>query len=57
MQRNHARVSAGNIVILLLVFTNAIVLQQGMIARPEWYRLLYLTLPLLLIAILVSRKY
>jgi len=57
MQRNQAKVSAGSIVILLLVFINAIVLQQGMIAHQEWYRFLYLTLPLLLIAVLVSRKY
>jgi hypothetical protein len=57
MRRNQGKVSVINIVILLLAFINAIVLQQGLVSHPKWYLLLYITIPLLLISILVSRKY
>ena len=56
MHRKQAKVSIGNNVILLLVLINAIVLQQGMVSHPGWYRLLPISLPLLLIALLIGRK-
>lgn len=47
MQRNRSTVSAGGIVVLFVVLLNAIVIRQGFVIHPEWYRFLFLTLPLL----------
>jgi len=56
MHRNQAKISVGSIVILLLVLINVIVLQRGMVSDPEWYCLLYATIPSLLISLVVTRK-
>ena len=57
MHRNQDKISVANIVILLLVFINAIVLQQGFVSHPKWYSLLYITIPLLVICMFSSRKF
>lgn len=46
----------GGLVILLLVLLNAIVLRYGMAANPLWYKAIYITLPLLVIALFMSRS-
>lgn len=55
MHRNRKEVSAGGLVILFLILLNAVVLQQGLAADPMWYKAVYITLPLLGIAIFMSR--
>ena len=55
MHRNHGRFSAARAVILQLVLLTAIALRQGLVAHPGWYKLLYVTLPLLVVTILYIR--
>jgi uncharacterized membrane protein YhdT len=55
MHRNRKEVSVGGLVILFLVLLNAVVLQQGWATNPMWYKAAYVTLPLLGIAIYISR--
>jgi hypothetical protein len=55
MHRNQKKVSVGGLVIFFLVLLNAVVLQQGLTADPLWYKGVYVTLPLLGIAIFISR--
>ena len=52
MQRNRGSASAYKAVILQLVLLTAIALKYGLIAHPGWYKLLYVTVPLLVVAIL-----
>jgi hypothetical protein len=47
--------SVANAVILLLVFINAGVLEQGLVSHAEWYPLLYITVPLLMISIVFKK--
>ena len=56
MQRNHPVVSVSGIVVLLLVLSNAIVLKHGFVSDGSWYKLLYVTLPLLLLSLISFRK-
>ncbi len=56
MQRNQNKVSAGGVIVLLFVLLNAIVLEQGFVSHPKWYKLAYVTLPLLLISIIMFRR-
>lgn len=55
MHHNRKEASTGGLVILLIVLLNAIVLQQGLTVNPVWYKAVYVTLPLLGVAIFVSR--
>lgn len=55
MRRNQKEVSVGGLVILFLALLNAVVLQHGLATNPIWYRAVYVTLPLLGIAIIISR--
>lgn len=55
MIRNQKQVTAGRLVILILVFGTAIALKEGYTGNENWYWLLILTLPLLLLAI-VNRR-
>ena len=54
MQRNQNRISVARTVVLILVLTNAVVLQNGWTSHPKWYLLLYITVPLLLITAVVA---
>lgn len=56
MPRNQQLVSAGGRFVLLLVLLNAVVLERGFVAGLWWYKLLYFTIPLLLLSILRFRK-
>ncbi|WP_153825478.1 hypothetical protein [Niastella caeni] len=49
MYRNQRPVSIGKAIAIQLVLISAIALQDGMVADPEWYSLLWITIPLLLI--------
>lgn len=55
MHRNRKEVSVGGLAILFLVLLNAVVLQHGLATNPMWYKAVYITLPLLGIAIFISR--
>jgi len=48
MYRNQQPVSAG-IVIAILVLLSAIALEQGLVADAQWYVLLWITIPLLVV--------
>ena len=54
MQGNLKKVSAGGVIVLFFVVLNAIVLEQGYVSNPGWYKLAWLTVPLLLITIVLS---
>jgi hypothetical protein len=56
MQRNQKKVSAGGTIVLLLLLLNVIMLKQGFISNEAWYKLAFVTVPLLLIAIVLFRK-
>ncbi|HEV7330719.1 MAG TPA: hypothetical protein VGN63_06760 [Flavisolibacter sp.] len=47
MQRKRSRFSAYRAVTLQLVLLTAISLKYGLISHPGWYKLLYVTVPLL----------
>jgi len=55
MQRNRGRFSAYKAVILQLVLLTAIALKYGLVANPGWYKLLYVTIPLLVVVNLYPR--
>jgi len=56
MQRNQQAESICGTVVLLLVLCNAVVLEHGLVAGGVWYKLLFVTLPLLLLSIIAFRK-
>ena len=56
MQRDRQTVSVSGRIVLLLVLFNAVVAEHGLVLNGAWYKLLYVTLPLLLLSILVFRK-
>jgi hypothetical protein len=56
MHRNQNKVSVVGGLVLLLFILNAVVLERGLVSDPRWYRVLYLTIPLFLIAVLLTRK-
>ena len=51
MERNQKHNSLSSIILLVLVFVNAIVLRTAYTVNEKWYWALLVTLPLLLIAI------
>jgi uncharacterized membrane protein YhdT len=56
MPRNLKKVSAGGVIVFLFALLNAIVLEQGYISHTKWYKLAYVTLPLLLISLVALRR-
>ena len=56
MHRNQSEVSAVGIVVLFVALLNVIIIRQGFVANAEWYQLLYVTVPLLLLLLLVFRR-
>jgi hypothetical protein len=56
MQRGHHTVSAGGIIVLALLLLNAIVLEQGYVSSARWYKLAWVTIPLLLFSIFLFRQ-
>ncbi len=49
MSQHQKESSPAGAIIVLLVFINAIILKEGLVASPQLYWLLCLTIPLLLI--------
>jgi hypothetical protein len=54
MQGNLKKVSAGGVIVLLLVLLNAIILEEAYVSNPGWYKLAWITVPLMLITIALS---
>ena len=55
MRKSSQQSSAGGIFIFLFVMLNAIVLERGLVSDPKWYRLAFMTVPVLLVLIVLSR--
>lgn len=56
MPGNQPKVSAGGSIVLLLVLLTAVALENAVVIDTRWYKLLLVTLPLLLGYVLVNRK-
>ena len=56
MQRNQKKVSASGVIVLVMVLLNAIILEQGLVANQNWYKLSFVALPLLLVSIVFFRR-
>ena len=56
MHRNHKEISGSGSIIMLFLLLNAIVLEQGLVSGTSWYRLLMITVPLLLVSIIANRR-
>ena len=54
--RNRKSVPVSRIIILLIVLINAIVIEQAYVANENWYFVLIVTLPLLVLAITNIRQ-
>lgn len=50
------KIEIRRIVVALFVLLNAIILKQAFISHHEWYRLLFITLPLLILIVLFFYK-
>lgn len=55
MRKSSQQSSAGGIFILLFVLLNAIILERGLVSDPKWYKLAFMTVPVLLALIILSR--
>jgi hypothetical protein len=51
MIQDQKRVSASGLIILVLVLSNVIAIKEAYIDNEKWYWVLFITLPLLLLAI------
>ena len=47
MLQNQQKISAGNSILCWLTLVNILIIRQGYISHPGWYRLAWLTIPLL----------
>jgi hypothetical protein len=56
MSGNQDKISAGGIVVAMLVILSAIALERGFVLGAKWYRLAWLTIPLLIVTIVMQRK-
>jgi len=56
MPGNREAVSVKGTLVLLLVASNAIVLREAAVNKPEWYSLLFLTIPLLITSLIAFRR-
>ena len=56
MQRNQSTVSAGGMIVLVLCLLNVIVLEQAFVSSAQWYKLAWITLPLLLLSVILYRR-
>ena len=56
MQQSQQQTSASGIVVALIVFLNTVILEHGLTFNADWYKLAYVTLPLLLLALIIFYK-
>ena len=56
MGSSKKKISAGGAMMLFLVLLTAVALEEAFVSGPKWYNILYVTLPLLLLVFLASRR-
>jgi hypothetical protein len=55
MHRNQ-KISSGGVISALQIFLNAIIIREGFVSNPQWYWLLIITIPVLIISIMLMPK-
>lgn len=55
MHGNQRNVAAGAIAYLLAIL-NAIILKEALVSDPRWYRLAWITVPLLVLSVVFMRR-
>ena len=56
MSRNQQKTSAGGPMTLFVVVLNAIILEHAITQDKSWYMMLFITIPLLLMSLLGSKR-
>lgn len=56
MQGNHVKISAGGMIVLMLVVLNVVILEKGYVSDPGWYKAAYISFPLLLITLFFNYR-
>jgi hypothetical protein len=56
MPRNPKKISVSGTIVLVLVLLNVIILEKGFTANKEWYSLLVVTVPLLMVALIKGHR-
>lgn len=56
MQGNHVKISAGGMIVLMLVVLNVVILEKGYVSDPGWYKVAYISFPLLLITLFFNYR-
>ena len=56
MSRNQQKTSAGGAMTLFVVILNAIILEHAITHDKSWYMMLFITIPLLLMSLLGSKR-
>ena len=56
MTRNHKIVSISGITLLLMLLINTVILRHAYTSNTDWYWVLIITLPLLIIAIIDTQQ-
>lgn len=55
MRRNQDKISVVGMVILLLILVNVIILKYAFVSDPVWYKVGYVTFPLMMVLIAVHQ--
>jgi uncharacterized membrane protein YhdT len=56
MYRKQEPVSVGMSFAVLLVLASAIALEKGIVTHPKWFKMLWITIPLLVICLFYKRN-
>lgn len=56
MRWNQQKIAAGRTVAAMAFLLNAIVLEQGLVSHPMWYKVAFITFPLMLIYVIAFGK-
>ena len=56
MSRNQQKVSASGAIVSFIIVLNAIVMERGLVAGQQWYWLLIITVPALVVSFIFLRK-
>lgn len=56
MLQDQQKISAGNSILCWLTLVNILIIRQGYISHPGWYRLAWLTIPLLVCSFILVRR-
>ena len=56
MSRNQQKVSTSGAIVSFIIVLNAIVMERGLVAGQQWYWLLIITVPALVVSFIFLRK-